>query len=114
MWLEIIVGGGLVTFSNAGVHLNRWGKDPRLEWASRVEAEAQRTSGKTEGVEFLDDEGDLRIHLHRDAVPSVIRAIDKMEPSMPQDVVGFFQRISYLLENSDELGATVRDLGLVR
>ena len=114
MWLEIIVGGGLVTFSNVGVYLNKWGKDPRLEWASKVESEAQRVCGRTEGVEFLNEGGDLRIHLHRDAVPSVIRVIAQMEPSMPQEVVGFFQRISYLLEHSEELGLTARDLGLVR
>lgn len=114
MWLEIIVGGGLVTFSNVGVFLNGWGKDPRLEWAAKVAAEAQRVCGRAEGVEFLNDEGDLRIHLHRDAVPPVIRVIAGMEPSMPHEVVGLFQRISYLLEHSDELGVTARELGLVR
>lgn len=114
MWLEIVVGGDLVTFSNAGMYLTKWGKDPRLEWASKVGAEAQRACGRTEGVEFLNDEGDLRIHLHRDAVPSVVRVIAEMETSMPQEVVGFFLRISYLLEHSEELGVTARDLGLVR
>ena len=102
-----------MTFSNVGMHLDRWGKDPRLEWASKVGAEAQKVCRRSEGVEFLNDGGDLRIHLHRDAVPSVVRAIAEMEPSMPQEVVGFFQRISYLLEHSEELGVTARDLGLV-
>lgn len=114
MWLEIIVGGGLVAFSNVGVRLNSWGKDPRLEWAAKVEAEAQRICGRADGVEFLNDEGDLRIHLHTDALPSVVRVIAELEPSMPQEVVGFFQRISYLLEHSEGLGVTASELGYVR
>jgi hypothetical protein len=111
MWLEIIVGGGIVTFSNVGMYLDKFGKDPRCEWATKIEAEAQKICGRKEDVQLRCDRGDLRIWLHKDAVRSVVRAIKEAEPSIPEGVRGFFQRICYLLEHSDELAVRVADLG---
>jgi hypothetical protein len=110
MWLEIIVGGSIVTFSQVGMYLDSLGKDPRCEWATLIESEARKICGKTEGVTFRCDKGDLRIRLHKDAVRSVVRAITEAEPSMPEGVRGFFLRICYLLEHSEELGVRVMDL----
>ncbi len=101
MWLEIIVGGGLVTFSNTGMYLNHWGVDPRVEWAAKVEAEARRICGRSDGIIFSCEKGDLSIRLHEDAVKPVIRAITEAEESMPDEIKGFYQRISYLLENGE-------------
>lgn len=111
MWLEIIVGGSIVTFSNVGIYLDKFGKDLRCGWASKIEADAQKICGRKEGVQFRCDSGDLRIWLHEDAVRSVVRAITEAEPSMPEGVRGFFQRVCYLLEHSDELAVRVADLG---
>jgi hypothetical protein len=110
MWLEIIVDGAIVTFSQVGMYLDRFGQDPRCEWASKIEAEAQRFCGRGDGVKFRCDKGDLRIWLHKDAVRPVIRAIAEAEPSMPEDLRVFFQRIGYLLEHSEELGVRIVDL----
>jgi hypothetical protein len=110
MWLEIIVDGKIVTFSQVGMYLDRLGKDPRCEWASKIEVEAQKICGRTEGVKFRCDQGDLRIWLHKDAVGPVVRVITEAEPSIPEGIRWFFQRICYLLEHSEELGVGVMDL----
>lgn len=107
MWLEMIVDGAVVTFSQAGMYLDQFGKDPRCEWASRIESDAQKTCGNKEGVKFGCEKGDLRIWLHRDAVRTVVRIIAEAEPAMPEEVRVFYRRISYLLQHSDELGVRV-------
>jgi hypothetical protein len=104
MWLEMIVGGKIVTFTQAGMCLDRFGQDHRCEWASKIEAEARKICGRAEGVRFACEKGDLSINLHEDAVRPVVRAIAEAEPSMPEEVRGFFQRISYLLENGERYG----------
>jgi len=101
MWLEIIVGGGIVTFSQVGAYLDSWGRDPRCEWAPRIESEARRICGRTDGITFSAKGGDFSVRLHEDAVPSVVRAITEAEPHMPLEIRGFYQRISYLLENGE-------------
>jgi hypothetical protein len=103
VWLEIIVGGSIVTFSQVGTRLDGFGKDPRCEWASRIEADARKICGNVEGVKFRCERGDLSIVLHEDAVRPVIRAIADLEPSMPDEVRGFFRRISYLLEDGERV-----------
>ena len=103
MWLEVIVGGGIVTFSNAGSCLDSMGVDPRCEWAPRIEAEARRYCGRAEGITFACNRGDLSVKLHEDAVASVVRAIAEAGPSMPVDILGFYQRISYLLEHAERV-----------
>ena len=103
MWLEIIVGRGPVTFSQVGMYVDRLGKDSRCEWASRIEADARRICGRSEGIKFSCRKGDLSIVLHEDAVRSVVRAIVEAEPSMPTEIRGFFQRICYLLENGERV-----------
>lgn len=110
MWLEIIVDGKIVTFSQVGMYLDKFGKDTRCEWASKIEAEAQRICGRTEGVKFHCDRGDLRIWLHEDAVGTVVRVITEAENSIPEGIRWFFQRICYLLEHSEELGIGIADL----
>ncbi len=77
------------------------GKDPRCEWAPRIEAEARKICGREEGVRFECHRGDLSIVLHRDAVKPVVRAIAELAPSMPEYTRWFFLRISYLLENRE-------------
>jgi hypothetical protein len=112
MWVEIIVGGSLVTFSQAGICMNSLGVDPRCEWAPRIEAGARRICGRADGVRFSCDRGDLRINLHEDAVGPVVRAITDALPSMPPEIHGFFQRICYLLENGERVG--ILDLASLR
>jgi hypothetical protein len=106
MWLEMIVGGGIVTFSQVGMHLDEFGRDPRCEWAPKIEAEARRMCGRTEGIRLRAEDGDLSIWLHEDAVPSVVRAITEALPSMPVEVQGFYQKICYLLENGERVRLT--------
>jgi len=93
----------LVTFSQVGMYLDRLGKDPRCEWASRIEADAKRICGNTEGIKFRCEKGDLSIVLHEDAVRPVVRAIVEAEPSMLIEVREFFQRICYLLEKGERV-----------
>ena len=104
MWLEVIVGGKIVTYSQVGVRLNEWGVDPRCEWAAKIEAEARKVCGRDEGVRFRCQEGDLSVWLHEDAVGPVVRAIAEMEQSIPEDIRWFFQRIGYLLEHGERTG----------
>ncbi len=59
--------------------------------------------GRAEGITFRCMKGDLSINLHEDAVGPVVRAIAELEPSMPTGIRGFFQRISYLLENGERV-----------
>ena len=92
-----------MTFSNVGMLLDEMGKDPRCEWARRIEDQAQKVCGRTEGVRFSCHGGDLSIWLHEDAVLPVIRAINEAEPEMPNYVKGFFQRIAYLVENGERV-----------
>jgi hypothetical protein len=106
MWLEMIVGGKMVTFSKVGMWMDSFGRDPRCEWAQRIEAEARRICGNTNGVIFTCLKGDLSIRLHEDALRSVIRAINEAEPSMSPEVRSFYQRVCYLLEKSDPLEAS--------
>jgi hypothetical protein len=101
MWLEIVVGGGIVTFSRVGACVDSWGRDPRCEWAPRIESEARRICGRTEGITFSAKGGDFSVRLHADAVPSVVRAITEAEHLMPIEIRGFYQRICYLLENGE-------------
>ncbi|MDG6975959.1 MAG: hypothetical protein JRN27_07715 [Nitrososphaerota archaeon] len=101
MWLEMIVGGKVVTFSQVGMHLDRFGNDQRCGWAAKIEAEAQKICGRREGVQFRCERGDLRIWLHEDAVKPVIRAIEEAEQEIPEDIRWFFQRISYLLAHGE-------------
>ena len=103
MWLEIIVGRGLVTFSQVGMCMDGFGRDPRCEWASRIEADARRICGRSEGIKFRCEKGDLSVVLHEDAVGPVVRAIVEAEPSMPIEIRGFFQRICYLLEKGERV-----------
>lgn len=103
MWVEIIIGGGIVTFSQAGTYLDSLGRDPRCEWAPIIEAEARRISGRAEGIRFTAQGGDLSVRLHEDAVLPVIRAIAQAETSMPTGVRGFYQRICYLLEHGERV-----------
>ncbi|HZW85437.1 MAG TPA: hypothetical protein VFE91_06010 [Nitrososphaerales archaeon] len=103
MWLEIIVGGGIVTFSNVGMLLNEMGKDPRCEWAARIEERAQKVCGRKEGVRFGCRSGDMSIWLNEDAVLPVVRAINEALPDMPDYVKGFFQRVAYLVENGERV-----------
>jgi hypothetical protein len=103
MWLEIVVGGGMVTFSQVGAYLDSLGKDPRCEWASKIEAQARRFCGRSEGIVFSAEKGDLSIRLHEDAVPAVVRAITESEPSMPEAIRGFYQRVVFLLENGERV-----------
>lgn len=112
MWVEIIVGGALVTFSNAGMYLDSMGQDPRVEWAPKIEAEARRICGRSEGVSFRIQSGDLRVNLHEDAVRPVVRAIAQALPDIPQEVHWVFQRISYLLEHGERY--TLEDLMMLR
>ena len=83
--------------------MDRLGKDPRCEWASRIQADARRICGRSEGVKFSCEKGDLSIVLHEDAIGPVVRAIAEAEPSMPVEIQGFFQRICYLLENGERV-----------
>ena len=105
MWLELIVGGKIVTFSQVGMQLDRCGKDQRCEWAAKIEAEAQKICGRREGVQFRCERGDLRIWLHEDAVKPVVRAIEEAEEQIPEDIRWFFQRIAYLLEHGEKYEA---------
>lgn len=114
MWLEMIVDGAIVTFSQVGMRLDVYGKDQRCVWASKIEDKARKICGRTDGVRFTCDRGDMTIRLHKDAVKPVIRAISEAELSMPEDIRWFFQRISYLLEHSDEFGVRVADLGRIQ
>lgn len=108
MWVEIIVGGALVSFSNAGMYLNRMGVDTRLEWIPKIEAEARKICGRSEGVKFRIEAGDVRVNLHEDAVRPMLRAIDEALTRMPEDIHWFFQRISYMLEHGERY--TLQDL----
>jgi hypothetical protein len=112
MWVEIIVGGSLVTFSQAGVCMNAFGLDPRCEWAARIEAEAREICGRSDGLKFACEKGDLHVNLHEDMVGPVVRVINESLPSMPKEVHGFFLRICYLLENGERLG--ILDLASIR
>jgi hypothetical protein len=103
MWLEIIVGGGIVTFSQVGRYVDPEGHDPRCKWAPRIESEARKLCGRDEWVTFADLKGDLSIRIHEDAVESVVRAITEAEPLMSEYVRAFYQRVSYLLEDGERV-----------
>lgn len=103
MWLEIIVGRGVVTFSNVGMCVDKFGRDLRCEWASRIEADARRICGRSEWITFRCLKGDLSINLHEDAVRPVVRAITEAEQSMPEEIRWFFLRICYLLEHGERV-----------
>lgn len=108
MWVEIIVGGRIVTFTNVGMYLNSMGNDPRCEWASKIEAQARKLSPRPDDVDFRCKSGDLRIWIRDEAVQAVVRAITEAELSIPEDIRWFFQRICWLLEHRE--GTRVMDL----
>lgn len=101
-----------MTFSQAGTYLNGLGEDPRCQWAPKIEAEARKICGRSDGISFVCEKGDLRINIHEDAVGPVVRAINDALPEMPVEIHRFFLRIGYLLENGERLG--ILDLARLR
>ena len=103
MWLEILVDGGIVTFTNVGTQLDSMGRDQRCLWAAKIEAEARRICGKTDEVVFQCEKGDLSVRLHKDAVLAVVRAIGESVEVMPVEIRGFYQKIAYLVEKGERV-----------